>query len=470
VTVVAVTQDAARKCPTCGRFFSSTERFCSRDATALELVEVQDARVGQVIAGRYRIQSLLSSGGMGVVYIAEQVSIGRNVALKLLRPDKLGDEVAGRRFEREALAISELASPHTVRVHDFGRTDEGELFMAMELLRGLTLRELLDQEGALALHQVRAILDPVARALSEAHAAGIVHRDLKPENVFLAASHDYPQFVKVLDFGIAATLTPEGTRLTRDSQLPGTPVYVAPERIAGEPVDPRSDVYALGIMAYEMLVGTPPFEGDTSWDVFTQHLESDAEPIGDLVPGLPPALASLIMRCLSKSPAARPRDAGAFRQMLAPRRPTGGTMATEPDTLRLPPATNTEPALSAPPTRESALWIGAVAALVVVGIAIAYFRQPAGDLPVPALQIQAVTGLDEAPQQPPRLRVSPKARLEPSPMPAAAAPATGTEPKEAAGVPDRPLSPKTVNKPRSRPSGKATPKARSDSSVDDYLD
>lgn len=306
-----------RRCPTCARVFAGSERFCAHDATELVDVEVEDARVGSVVAGRYRVGEQLGRGGMGVVYRAEQLPMERPVAIKILHRD--GDGAAAARFMREARAMSALQSPHSVRLFDFGEAEDGSLYLVMELLAGESLRQRCAR-GPLPVAEAVAVLDEVARSLAEAHLQGIVHRDLTPANVFLCDAPGQPRFAKVLDFGIASIPWEGGAQLTRTSELPGTPAYVAPERVSGEGAGPAADVYALGVLAYEMLSGAPPFAGESAWDVLMAHLSDEPAPLAERVPAgvaVPAALEELVWRCLAKAPELRPADAGAFRDALA---------------------------------------------------------------------------------------------------------------------------------------------------------
>ena len=338
--------------------------------------------LGAVVAGRYRVRRLLSSGGMGRVYLAEQTAIDAPVALKVLRPERRGDEASVRRFEREARSASELVSPHNVRIFEFGRTVDEELFIAMEYLPGRTLRARLQAEGRLPVDDTLRILDQTARALGEAHAAGIVHRDLKPANIFLLRSHDYPEFVKVLDFGIAAVVEEEedGARLTRDSEIPCTPAYVAPERIAGAAPDPRTDVYSLGIVAYELLTGSAPFDGATATACFNQHLEQQPTPLTQRAPdaAVPPGIVDLVMRCLSKSPETRPADGDGFRRALeqARRAPTSGSAQWETADTRRP--SGAAEALGGRSKRSRLAWATAAALALATGLAL-WFATGQGD-------------------------------------------------------------------------------------------
>lgn len=266
-----------------------------------------------VIAGtRYRVGALLGAGGMGEVYAAEHADLGRAVALKILYPNHSQDHAVTRRFRMEARAIASLSHPNLVQVLDFGTTADGRLFYAMERLNGETLRECLRNTGRLSPAETVRVGAAVARGLAAAHAAGLVHRDLKPENIFLVRDGG----VKLLDFGVAKATDPAllggvEVQTTRAGELFGSPAYMAPEQASGRPVDARTDIYALGVVLYECLTGTPVFEGATMVEVLARQLAEAPKPISERAPdaGVPPALEEVVMNCLAKDPGRRPQSA-----------------------------------------------------------------------------------------------------------------------------------------------------------------
>ena len=268
-------------------------------------------RIGEVISKRYRITALLGEGGMGAVYLAEHVHMKKRFALKLLHRDLAGNEEVIERFRREAEAAAHLDHPNVVAATDFGQTDDGSFFLVLEYIDGTSLREVIEggpMPATRALHIARQI----ALGLGRAHDAGIVHRDLKPENVMLVRKEDDADFVKVLDFGVART-EPQSERagsdqpLTRLGTVVGTPAYMAPEQALGEKVTPRSDLYALGVVLYEMLTGKHPFDGDPM-AMLSLHLVAPVPAMAERAPGVvvPPAVEALVRRLLEKDAAARP--------------------------------------------------------------------------------------------------------------------------------------------------------------------
>jgi serine/threonine-protein kinase len=289
----------------------------------------RDRRLGTVIAGRFKVISLLGEGQMARVYVAEQLSMKRKVALKILHPELNRHPSAPARFRREVEAVVRLRSPHTIVFHDFGQADDGALFIAMELLPGESLRSCLERAGALDPWLVLTIVRQLAGCLAEAHACGVLHRDLKPENIFLCPSDPFskqvlaqtPQ-VKVLDFGLAK-LSPSATgtvpeAITAPSMTVGTPAYLAPEAaIAGKTVDARADLYALGVLAFEMLCGRPPYQARTPHEMLQAHASSPIPQPSRMRAGLPRGCDGFIAVAMAKGPDERFQKAEALASALA---------------------------------------------------------------------------------------------------------------------------------------------------------
>ena len=297
----------ARFCVACGSALAGTEPSGEPVSDASE-----SGFIGRQVAGRYRILNKLGEGGMGAVYRAEQISLKRTVALKVLKSELSAEPGLVRRFNAEAELAAKLNHPNTVTLYDFGQDADGALFIAMEYLEGRSLRELMMKEGPLAPARSLAITDQVCASLSDAHGRGIVHRDLKPDNVMLVQIGKRSEVVRVLDFGIAKLREEQGDitamPMTRAGDLLGTPQYMAPEQIRGEKVDARTDVYALGAMLYEMVTGRLPFEGPTLMVILSKHLTELPVPPNLRRPdlGIPLPLCQVIMDSLQKDPAARP--------------------------------------------------------------------------------------------------------------------------------------------------------------------
>ena len=271
--------------------------------------------VGRVINQRYRIHRRIGEGGMGTVYAAEHVEIGKAVAVKILHRQYSGDEQLVERFRREARAASRVGHPNIIDVTDFGTTEEGCAFFVMELLDGMDLADVLAREEKLATERSVRIVVQVCRALHAAHNADIIHRDLKPENIYLVARHGEADFVKVLDFGIAQTLVGDSGRLTNPGMAMGTPEYMAPEQAMARPVDRRTDIYALGALLYEMLMGIAPYKAGP----VDQILERKMQPLATLRtqrPEISPALDAVIRQALDPSPDRRHQTMAQFEYEL----------------------------------------------------------------------------------------------------------------------------------------------------------
>lgn len=266
--------------------------------------------VGKVIDGRYRLEARLAAGGMGEVYRATHVELGRTLALKVMRPELSGDASFVERFRREAMTASRLGHPHIVDIIDSGRSETGQFYFVMEFLEGQPLSALVPVELPVALELVAQ----VAEALDVAHRAGVVHRDLKPDNVIVLQRSGKP-FVKLVDFGIAKTVTPSADqKQTTHGVIMGTPQYMAPEQAAGVAVDARADVYALGLIAFELLTGRPPLTGETAALVMAAHINQKAPEL----PGtFPQPLRALVAAMLAKRPGERPASMARVRELLA---------------------------------------------------------------------------------------------------------------------------------------------------------
>ncbi len=282
-------------------------RDMTNDAERLRVIEGQgdegeeDALVGQVIDGRYRIESVLGEGGMGLVYRATHVALGKPLAIKVLRPDVSRDTKMIARFRQEAQSASNIGNEHIIDITDFGSLPDGSTYFAMEFLDGRDLTDLIEKEGPLAPERAVHIGKQICMALGAAHERGIVHRDLKPDNIFLVRRGRDQDFVKVLDFGIAK-VGGQSSKLTQAGQVFGTPHYMSPEQCVGKGVDHRTDIYALGVILYEMLTARVPFDADNLMGILTQHLYEEPVPPSRLDPpvAVAPELERVVLRCLAK--------------------------------------------------------------------------------------------------------------------------------------------------------------------------
>ncbi|WP_434582117.1 Stk1 family PASTA domain-containing Ser/Thr kinase [Carbonactinospora thermoautotrophica] len=314
---------------------------------------ISDPLLGQVLGGRYRVERPVARGGMAAVYQALDTRLDRRVAVKVMNPDLAQDEQFVARFIREAKSAAALTHPNVVSVYDQG-ADNGHLYLVMELLSGRTLRDLLHERGRLTPRQTLSILEPVLAALAAAHTAGLIHRDVKPENVLLSDDGR----VKVVDFGLARSVS--AATNTSTDQLMGTVSYLAPEQVERGFADQRSDVYAAGIVLYEMLTGEKPHHGENPIEVIYQHVHEDVPPPSSRVPGLAPEFDRLVSLATARDAAARLPDAGAFLAEVRRLRTTlppealdlgdtpGTSPLSEPTTvLPRPPADGPRPAKTA---------------------------------------------------------------------------------------------------------------------------
>jgi serine/threonine-protein kinase len=261
-----------------------------------------DPLVGALLDGRYRVESAIATGGMSTVYRGLDIRLDRPVALKVMDARYAGDHQFITRFQREARAIARLKHPGLVGIYDQGN-DAAHPFLVMELVEGGTLRELLVERGPMPPHAVVAVLRPVLGGLAVAHRAGLVHRDIKPENVLISDDGE----VKLVDFGLVRASAEAG--ITSTSVILGTAGYLSPEQVLGQPTGPRSDVYAAGVMAFELLTGTTPFTGDNALAVANQRLDRDVPPPSSLIDGVPPQFDALIARATARDPQDRFADA-----------------------------------------------------------------------------------------------------------------------------------------------------------------
>jgi serine/threonine protein kinase len=297
--------------------------------------------IGLTIDQRYRVEALLGEGGMGLVYRVTHTRLNKALAIKVLRRENTGDPEAVARFRREAESASAIGNQHIVDISDFGTLVDGSTYFVMECLEGVDLIDAIDVAQRMPEDRAIHIALQLCRALGAAHDAGIIHRDLKPENVFLIHRNDTEDFVKVLDFGIAKVANGP-KRLTRAGEVLGTPHYMSPEQCEGDNVDHRTDIYALGVLLYEMVTGHVPHDADTMMGILTKHMYEDPIPPKLRVPQVSAELEQVIMRCLEKKPEQRYQTMTEIEDDL--RRVHVGQQPVGPDTVTLTP--------TRPPPRE----------------------------------------------------------------------------------------------------------------------
>ena len=292
-------------CPICEKTYDDHVARCSVDgATLLRGGPPADPFIGLVIRGRYRVLKKLGQGGMGSVYFAEQMAVSRNVALKVVHGDFARDAEFVKRFRLEARLAASLNHRNVVTIYDFDQAEDGSLFIAMEYLNGRTLAEVVRQDGVCAVERALRLSLQIAQGLEAAHSAGVIHRDIKPQNIMVLNGEDQ---IKLMDFGIARLSDVGGPGLTRTGVVMGTPAYMSPEQIEGGEITRQTDVYAFGVVLYELLTGRVPFAASTASSVLVQHLREPPRPARSLNARIPEAVDRVVLHVLEKSPDARPR-------------------------------------------------------------------------------------------------------------------------------------------------------------------
>jgi serine/threonine-protein kinase len=301
-------------CPTCGTEYPLSERFCPRDGTALRSASQTADLLGSVVADRYHIIKKLGEGGMGTVYLAEHVKMGRKSALKVMNPGMNSDPDAIARFNREASNASRLSHPNICGIYDFGETPDGLIYLAMEFIEGKALTDLIEVDGSLAPARAASIVHQTGDALQVAHDAGIVHRDLKPDNIMVTKNRDGSDLVKVVDFGIAKASSSDAQKVTKTGLVVGTPEYMSPEQLSGDKLDGRSDIYSLALVAFNCLTGKLPFPSETAQEAMIMRLTDRPRTLSEIRPDItwPEKLQEVMDRGLARDADERYQSAAQF--------------------------------------------------------------------------------------------------------------------------------------------------------------
>lgn len=308
-------------CPACYRQFEGDAEVCPDDKT--KLCQPGDSPlVGQVFAERYVIDSVLGLGGMSIVYKATHKLMNRTVAIKMLKKKLMEDVLLLERFRVEAQAASSLNHQNIITIYDFGVTWDNEPYLVMDCLDGESLDDMIEKTGPLSVERALPVFKQICDGLDAAHKKGIIHRDLKPANVVLLKNEDGSDLIKLVDFGIAKVMPQEGQsgqRLTQTGELFGSPIYMSPEQCQGRALDARSDLYGLGCLMYEALVGSPPFIGQSFLETLNMHVNETAKPLSEASPttAVPPELEQIIMQCMAKDPTQRFASAAEIRDHLS---------------------------------------------------------------------------------------------------------------------------------------------------------
>ncbi len=322
--------DETAICANCHLEFSGDALFCPNCGTAKARDFEGDPLLGTRVGERFLIIERIGHGASGTIYRAEHVTLRRKVAVKVLHHELSRDDLAIERFRREATTVGEIDNDHIVEIFDFGRIDDGRLFLAMELLEGETLDGVLKRERRLDIERAVDVLIQLGEALMEAHAMGYIHRDLRPRNIYLAVRRGRPNFVKLLDFGLAKLVEHEGEAASTSLGMTfGEPKYMSPEQARGDPVDRRADIYSMGCIAYEMLTGAPPFTGGKVFDILSRHVDSPHTPVKSRRPDVPDWLDVAVNRMLAKDPNQRFTTVYRLVEALREGLETGATMSDE---------------------------------------------------------------------------------------------------------------------------------------------
>ncbi|HEU5262361.1 MAG TPA: serine/threonine-protein kinase [Gemmatimonadales bacterium] len=371
-------------CPVCSTEYLDDVRFCQNDGQTLRAASPAHDLVGQVVADRYHVVKKLGEGGMGQVYLAEHVKMGRKSAIKVMNPSLVHDPDALARFNREAANASRITHTNVCAIYDFGETSEGLVYLAMEFIEGEPLTDVLEREGALPIPRAVGIFVQVADALQAAHDLGIVHRDLKPDNIMLTRGRDGSDVVKVVDFGIAKAVGGDDTqKVTKTGLVVGTPEFMSPEQLSGDAVDGRSDIYSLALVLFKMLTGRLPFEATTVQETMIKRLTDEPLALRAARPDLrfPPGLQETIDAALTRTRVERYQSAVKFANDVAS---IVGVQRGVGSPASLPPTRADQEQtqlLDAPPPRRRSLVpiiVGAVVVLGGGGAAVAVFGGGSG--------------------------------------------------------------------------------------------
>jgi serine/threonine-protein kinase len=352
----------------------------SSGVTVPRAKKAADLAEGQVV-GEYHVVGKLGEGGMGAVYAAKHPVIGKKAAVKVISQELCTDPEAVERFVQEARAVNQIGHPNIVDAFNFGTLEDGRCYFVMEWLQGESLGDRL-RRGRMTMNEVLDVLEQICRALEAAHEKGIIHRDLKPDNIFLVGVKDDKPIVKLLDFGLAKLTGEHEMQLqrTRSGVVMGTPLYISPEQARGKNVGTPTDIYALGVVAYEMVLGRAPFVADSAMDIISMHLHQQPPAPRMLWPEVPGAIEVMLMSMLDKDPAQRPNAAKVRQRVLELRKMMmGSTDSSKALPAPVELAATMAPPLSQPPTQKRSAWpiFGGIAlAAVVIGVGVVVMRQP----------------------------------------------------------------------------------------------
>jgi serine/threonine-protein kinase len=417
-----------RSCPTCDSPLPDTAAFCAQcgSATATQVIgdslsglrgdgtalsyELEPARLQHALGGQYQLGRLIGRGGYAEVFSVRDLKLKRELAIKVLRPDLIVTPAILARFRREAEAVAALNHPNIVPIYDIGEA-EGIWFIVMPLIQGESLKSVLLRQRRLPIDEVRRIVREAADALGAAHQAGVIHRDIKPENIMLEGPE---RRVRLMDFGIAKAMDPGEAQLTRTGVIVGTPQYMSPEQASGDPnVDHRADQYSLAVVAYQMVSGRPPFEGETARAIMAKQLLEEPTPLPELVDNLPGPISAALFRALQKDPKKRFASITEFAETLA-----ASSVALVPEWAD-PGRRGTAPVPTPGPRRRWVSWVVGAGAVGIVWVGLTLLRKPQ-----PPIIVAPPPSSPVSPTPPPApISIAPRVPSAPPP----AAPTTKTD-------------------------------------------
>jgi eukaryotic-like serine/threonine-protein kinase len=437
-------------CPQCGTEYELDQRFCPKDGTTLRTQGGTNDLVGSIVADRYHVLRKLGEGGMGQVYLAEHVKMGRKSAVKVMNPGMMHDADAISRFNREAANASRISHPNVAAVYDFGETGNGLIYLAMEFVDGPPLTQLIEQQGSLPPLRAADIARQVAEALAVAHDMGIVHRDLKPDNIMVTKNRDGTDLVKVVDFGIAKAANSEAQKVTKTGFVVGTPEYMSPEQLAGDPLDGRSDIYTLALVTFNMLTGTLPFPSESAQETMIMRLTDKPKRLSDMKPGTTwtPEVQAVMDRALERDAARRYQSASEFgRELYRAVAAMPQSAAAAAGTQVIDAAGAAQPAGRVPSTRVSGASEQRTAALAPP-------PTPSGKSKVPLIAAIATVVVLGGGTAAVKMMQRPPAAANPNAAPAVTTPATGDSATDNRGGRQ---SPKGASDPQAKRGSTSTP-------------
>ncbi|MBX9877094.1 MAG: protein kinase [Candidatus Obscuribacterales bacterium] len=449
-----------KRCVTCDRKFSDTHANCPSDGTVLIPI-AQDPWVGKKLTEHYEVLSLVGHGGMGVVYKAKHDLMERYVAIKMLLAQHITDSQSVRRFQHEAKAASKLSHPNIITLYDYGVSPTGQPYLVMDYLEGISLADIIKSDGQIGCERGVKIFLQVCDALEHAHNQKLVHRDLKPGNVMLINNEDLKDFVKVVDFGVSKIMgSDEAQRLTQTGEICGSPVYMSPEQCEGKKLDPRSDVYSMGVLMYEALTGELPLMGKTMVETMSKHLGEKPPRFASVREDLyiPERLENVVFHCLEKNPADRPQSMAALKEELIYSIPQTRPPGEEPPSVRDTPRLTY--AMSKPIGKGRYITIYILLALVLMALCFAIARyqqikpQKKPTVAAPLVKPSAVKPtVEKPPAAPPEVVAPPKTEAPKTEIPKIEAPkAEAPKPIKTARLKIKsPVAKSKIKKPAAKP-------------------